>query len=129
MTSSDAFDAMNSFSKVIPTDSSFIRKVISSRYNTLVDSCHNNFGKVGSISRCTNLIENNAHFCFLFSKFDHGFYKVITKCGVEPCRTDNHGFLANFTDSCLAYKLCFAVHAIWTWCIGLYIRRWVPSNT
>ena len=78
--------------------------------NAFIDRCKNSLGQIISISRCTDLIENDSQRITLLPETNHCLYKIIAIDGVQPCRTNYHSFLAMIHHVLFARQLGRAIN-------------------
>ena len=89
LTRSNARQAMDGYGKVIPGTNTFVTEMVNAADNAFIDRCKNSLGQIISISRCTDLIENDSQTITLFAQTDHRLHEVVAKSGIKPCGTDN----------------------------------------
>ena len=60
LTRSNARQAMDGYGKVIPGTNTFVTEMVNAADNAFIDRCKNSLGQIISVSRCTDLIENDS---------------------------------------------------------------------
>ena len=106
--------AMNSHCEIIPGTNAFIAEMVDAADYTFIYNGIDGTCQVISISRGSDLVENNSQAVTLFSKTDHCLHKIIAESGIEPCGTDNYRFLTIIHHIIFSFQLSSAIYRIRT---------------
>ena len=106
--------AMNSHCEIIPGTNAFIAEMVDAADYTFIYNGIDGTCQVISISRGSDLVENNSQTVTLFSKTDHCLHKIIAESGIKPCSTDYDCFLAMIHHVLFSFQFGGAVYGVRT---------------
>ena len=127
MARADACLSVNSFRKVVPADNTFVREVIDAGHDALLDDGHDGNSQVACIGGRSYLVEDDPQLVLFLSQSHHGLHEVVAEGGVEPCRADDDGFLAELLHAQFAGQLRRAVDTVGTRRVIFHIGRMLGS--
>ena len=84
--------------------------------------------EVSGICRSADLIADNIDFVALIGKTKHSLHEVVAEFGIEPCRSDDHGVVAERSEEPLSFELGATVDALGIRLVIFFIRAEVFSG-